>query len=70
MAGISTDRYSDGNVWIKYGDLPKITIDHIRLVGTKAEIMDTLRWEFLGHGQSLKDNELERIAERVMGVME
>jgi hypothetical protein len=69
MARVSTTKNADGTITITHGRTT-VNMDSIRLVGTQYEIMDTLTWEFLGRGITLHENELERIARDVMGVME
>lgn len=63
---IQVQRYeSDGNINIRRGNT-NFTIDQVRLVGNLEEVKDVLMWEFLGHGDSLSDVELEGVAKKVM----
>jgi hypothetical protein len=68
MAQTVIQQYQDGNVGIRRGGTT-LVIDQIRLVGTLEEVIDVIRWEFVGYGQSLEDSELERIAWRIMQML-
>ena len=65
MGRVTVQQYTDGNVGIRRNG-HQFVLDQIRLVGTLEQVMDTLRWEFLGQGDSLTEEELERISWRVM----
>lgn len=68
MAQTTIIQYADGTIKIDR-DGEWFHVDPIRLVGGKSQIMDTLRWEFIGNGVSLDERELQRITSRVMAVM-
>jgi hypothetical protein len=68
VARTSIQQYADGNLGIRRGPT-NLTMEPHRLLGPVDQVVDTLRWEFLGRGDSLSDEELERIAWRVISLL-
>lgn len=65
----TVQQYADGNVGVRRG-ATSFALDPVRVVGSREEIAQVLRWEFLGWGVSLPDEELYRIAARVIQVLD
>lgn len=68
MAQFSVQVYADGTVAIKLDRRQLALVDAIRFTGTLWEAADTLRWEAMGHGYTLSDNQALMLARKVKGL--